>query len=101
MSRRGITFPAARALGSEGGGANEPLRRAKTGRELWFIVLAALALTGAFLAGPARMRMDTGTAAVVFLHGGLGLLALPTLLVWVIYHPGQGRHQGDAEHGHV
>jgi Flp pilus assembly protein TadD len=51
---------------------------------LIYLLLAALTLTGAWLAGPARSRMDGGTAAVVLLHLGLGVILAP-ILVWICF----------------
>jgi hypothetical protein len=38
-------------------------------------LLLALALTGGYLAGPARLRMDAGTTGILLMHLGLGALA--------------------------
>src|SRR5688572_25951071 len=44
-------------------------------------LFAALALSGVWLAGPARMRMDGWTTTVVLIHLGLGLIAAPVFAV--------------------
>src|SRR5947207_13279637 len=57
----------------------------------WRISLAVLALTGAYLAIPARSRMDMTTAGVVLLHVGFGLLTIPALLVAMIGRARKGQ----------
>jgi tetratricopeptide (TPR) repeat protein len=47
-----------------------------------------LAMTGGYLAGPARQRMDGLTAGVVLLHLAVGVTAAPFCL-WVLVGPGR------------
>src|SRR5437763_508264 len=59
------------------------------------LLILALALTGAFLAGPARARMDSATSVVLLLHLGLGVLMAPVLLMWGLRFRGvRGRGSG-------
>jgi Flp pilus assembly protein TadD len=56
-------------------------------------LILSLALTGFYLAGPARLRMDSRTAMVVLLHLAIGLLAAPALL-WAGIRYGLSRRSG-------
>jgi Flp pilus assembly protein TadD len=44
------------------------------------LLLAVLAITGLWLVGPARLRMDEWTATLVFLHLGAAMLAAPVFI---------------------
>src|SRR5690349_1873719 len=60
----------------------DPDRKPRTPLVRWSTgLIVALAITGAYLAGPARFQMDGRAATVLLLHAAVGLLSVP-VLVW-------------------